>query len=393
LKDKSSSAFRWCSRLLQFLALVSAFSTNARSKPRYLVFIGTYTDHGSEGVYAYNFDPSTGQLASLGLAAKTPQPSYLAVTSDHRFLYAVNELDEFNGQPTGSVSAFSIDTATGKLRLLNQVSSRGAGPAFLTLDKTEHYVLVANYGSGSVAVFSRMSDGKIGELSAFVRHTGSSVNPQRQQSPHAHAIAMSHDNRFAVVADLGIDQLLEYPLHKKQGTLGEPRIVNTDPGAGPRHLVFSANGKLLFVINELSSTVTVYSYDRRDGFTAALQTVSTLPSSFRGENTAGEIALGSSGMFLYASNRGDDSIAVFSVRGRKGTLKIIESVPSGGKKPRNFAIDPSGEWLLAANQDSNTICTFHIDKKTGRLTPSGQPVKIFSPAMVDFVALGNKKKG
>jgi 6-phosphogluconolactonase len=364
---------------LFLLLLVIATPILAGGTVKYRVYFGTYTGNGSQGIYVANFDGSTGQLTSPTLATQTAQPSFLAITPDHKFLYAINELDEFQGQPVGAVSAFSIDSATGKLTLLNQVSSRGAGPAHITLDQTGRYILVANYGS-------------IGELTSFVRHVGSSVNPQRQEGPHAHCIAMSPDNRFAVVADLGIDQLLEYPFDEKHGTLGEARIVHTDPGVGPRHLVFSENGKFLYVINELASTVTVYSYDHRDGFMKSLQSITTLPANFKGENTGAEIALHPNGKFLYASNRGDDSITVFAVHGRKGTLTPIETVSTGGKTPRNFALDPTGSWLVAANQYSNTVVTFRVDKKTGQLTAAGQPMQVYSPVMIDFVSLPKKKK-
>jgi 6-phosphogluconolactonase len=213
------------------------------------------------------------------------------------------------------------------------------------------------------------------------------VNRERQEAPHAHAIAMSPDNRFAIVTDLGLDQLLVYPFDGSSGTLAPPRIINTDPGAGPRHLVFSSNGKFLYVINELSSAITVYSYAPRDGAMTPLQKMSTLPSGFAGSNTAGEVAVHPSGRFLYASNRGDDnSIAVFAVDSGKGTLALVEQIPTAGKTPRNFAIDPSGEWLLAANQDSNTVVTFRINRESGRLTRTGNSIEVKSPAMVDFLA-------
>lgn len=377
---------------LFLLFLVMATPILAGGAVKYRVYFGTYTSNGSQGIYIANFDGSTGQLTSPALAAQTPQPSFLAITADHKYLYAINELDQFEGQPVGAVSAFAIDSSTGKLTLLNQVSSRGGGPAHITLDQTGRYLLVANYGGGSVAVFARNPDGSIGELTSFVRHVGSSVNPQRQQGPHSHCISVSPDNRFAVVADLGIDQLLEYPFDEKHGALGEARIVHTDPGVGPRHLVFSENGKFLYAINELASTVAVYSYDHRDGFMKPLQTISTLPANFKRENTGAEIALHPSGKFLYASNRGDDSITVFAVHGRKGTLTMVETVSTGGKTPRNFTLDPTGSWLLAGNQDSNTVVSFHVDKKTGRLTATGRPLQIYSPVMIVFVPRPVRKK-
>ena len=378
--------------LAAFLTLAAFISAHAAAATKDRVYIGTYTEHGSQGIYVCEFDPSTGVLSPPELAAATADPSFLAVAPDQRFLYAINETDHFNGQPTGGVSAFSIAPATGKLTLLNQVSSLAPGPAYITLDRTGHFVLVANYDEGSVAVYRILPDGKIGDSTAFVRHYGSSVNPDRQKGPHAHSIAMSPDNRFAIVADLGLDELLVYPFNESQGTLGSPRVIKTDPGVGPRHLTLAASGKFIYVINEMKSSLTVYSYDPADGAMAPLQKISTLPSSFHGENTAAEVVLDPSGKFLYASNRGDDnSIAVFAVNRAKGTLTLIEFVPTGGKTPRNFAIDPSGHWLVAANQDSNNLATFRINTKSGRLTPAAKPIEVNSPTIVNFVPLDDEK--
>ena len=392
---KTDSSFgsrmaRWV--LLSMLMVAAVISVHAAAATKDFVYIGTYTEHGSEGIYVCEFDPATGRLTSPVVAAKTPQPSFLAVAPGREFLYSVNETDQFNGQPAGGVSAFSTDSSTGKLKLLNQVSSRGSGPAHIVLDRTGRFALVANYGGGSVTVLPLSPDGKIGESTAFAQHRGSSVNRERQEGPHAHAIAMSRDNRFAIVADLGLDQLLVYPFDASRGALGQPRIVKTDPAVGPRHLTFDNRGNFVYVINEMASTVTVYSYDPRDGAMAPLQTISSLPANFTGKNTAAEVVLHPSGKFLYASNRGDDNtIAVFSVDPSKGTLAPIERVETGGKTPRNFAIDPSGEWLLAANQDSNTVVTFRINRGSGRLTPTGESIEVSSPAMVDFVPLGGRK--
>jgi 6-phosphogluconolactonase len=378
--------------LAALIALAAILSAQAAAATKDRVYIGTYTDHGSQGIYVCEFDSANGTLTPPELAAVTANPSFLAVAPDRHFLYAINETDHFNGQPTGGVSAFSIAPATGKLTLLNQVSSLAPGPAYITLDRSGHFVLVANYDEGSVAVYRIQPDGRIGDSTAFVRHYGSSVDPDRQKGPHAHSIAMSPDNRLAIVADLGLDELLVYPFDAAQGTLGSPRVIKTDPGVGPRHLTLAASGKFIYVINEMKSSLTVYSYDASNGAMAPLQKISTLPSSFHGENTAAEVALDASGKFLYASNRGDDnSIAVFRVDQAKGTLILVEFVPTGGKTPRNFAIDPSGEWLLAANQDSNSVVTFRINPKTGRLTPAGKAVEVNSPTIVDFVPLDGDK--
>jgi 6-phosphogluconolactonase len=355
---------------------------------QYLVYVGTYTERGSKGIYVYRFDSSTGKMISLGLGAETAQPSFLAVDSGGRFLYAVNETDTLNGQPTGAVSAFAIHPETGKLSLLNQVSSRGAAPAHIVLDRTGMYALVSNYTAGSVAVFPVLKDGRLGEASSFVQHKGSSVNPQRQKGPHAHAIALSPDDRFAVVADLGLDELLVYSFDSTKGTLGaNPQVAKASPGAGPRHLAFSSDSRFLYVINELQSTVVTYSYNAATGALHELQTISTLPKSFSGDSTAAEIEIHPSGKFLFASNRGDDSIAVFAIDSATGTLTHVENDPISGKTPRNFAIDPTGSWLLSANQDSDNIVVFRIDQKTGHLTPTGDVLQIPSPTCLKFVAL------
>jgi 6-phosphogluconolactonase len=375
--------------LLITLGLPALTLAAGTAPQQYLVYVGTYTDHGSKGIYAYRFDSSTAKLISLGLAAETAAPSFLAVDSSGRFLYAVNETGNFNGQPTGAVSAFAIQPGTGKLSRLNQVPSRGADPAHIILDRAGKYALVSNYTTGSVAVFPVLKDGRLGDATSFVQHKGSSVNPERQKGPHAHATAISPDSRFAIVADLGLDQLLIYPFDAAKGTMDTiPQVVRTAPGAGPRHLVFSPDDRFLYVINEMQSSVVAYSYNESTGRLHELQTISTLPKSFSGDNTAAEIELHPSGKFLYASNRGDDnSIAVFAIDSRTGILTHVENEPTGGKTPRNFAIDPTGSWLLAANEDSNDIVVFRIDQKNGRLNSTGDVAQVPSPTCVTFVAL------
>ncbi len=379
--------------VLLVIALISSPSLLARSeaagKGKYLVYVGTYTDHGSKGIYAYRFDSSTGKLNSLGLAAETAEPSFLAVDSRGRVLYAANEILAFNGQPTGAVSALAIKH-DGKLTLLNQISSRDQGPAHITLDRAGKYALVSNYTLGSVAVFPILKNGRLGESPSFVQHKGHSVNPERQEGPHAHAVALSPDVRFAIVADLGLDELLVYRFDNAKGTLeANPQIVKAAPGAGPRHLVFSADGKFLYVINELQSTVVTYSYDAATGALHELQTVSTLPKGFSGSSTAAEIAIDPAGRFLFASNRVVDangSIAVFAIDSKTGVLTLVEVDSTAGETPRNFTIDPTGRWLLAANQDSDTIVVFRLDPKGGHLVATGDVVQVPSPTCVMFAA-------
>ncbi len=361
----------------------------AAAKAEYLVYIGTYTGQKSEGIYAYRFDAATGQLTSLGLVSETANPSFLAVHPSRRFLYAVNEISDYKGGNSGAVSAFMIDHRTRKLRFLNQVSSRGGDPCYVEVDKTGRYVLVANYSGGSVAVFPVLQDGRLDEASAFVQHAGSSVNPERQQGPHAHSINLSPDNRYAIAADLGLDQLLTYSFDSSKGALApnHPAFTKVTPGAGPRHFAFHPSGRSAYVITEMQSTVFAFSYDAASGVLRELQTISTLPRDFAGDNSGAEIQVHPTGKFLYGSNRGHNGIAVFVIDAGKGTLTPVEHVPTQGKTPRNFEIDPTGSYLFAANQDSDNIVVFRIDLKTGRLTPTGQVLEVPSPVCVKFVAV------
>jgi len=373
--------------LICLLAVLLVMAVGA-SAPEYLAYVGTYTGRGSEGIYAYRFDPVSGAARPLGLAAATDNPSFLVGDPTGRFLYAVNELDEFRNEPAGAVSVFAIERASGALKLLQQVPSLGGSPAHLSLDATARYLMVANYGGGNVAVFPIGEDGRLGPHSAFVQDVGSSVNPERQAGPHAHFIQVTRDNRFAVVADLGLDKLLVHRFDANTGSLtpASPGFVAVDPGAGPRHVAFAPSGKFVYVVNELASTVTVFAFQPGEGALRGVQTVPTLPAGFSGNNTGAEIAVDAKGRFLYVSNRGDDSIAVFSIHPRNGNLKSLEWVPSGGKTPRHFAIDPTGEWLFAANQGSDNISLLRIDQKSGRLTPTGRSLEVVSPVCACIVS-------
>ena len=379
--------------LLAFLLLAVCVETAAPAthKDKYLVYVGTYTEEGSKskGVYVYRFDADTAELTSVGLAAESTNPSFLAVHPNHRFLYAVNEVGDYKGQKSGAISAFAIDRATGKLTLLNKVMSKGADPCYITVDKGGKYVLVANYTGGSVAVFRVLEDGRLGEASAFVQHTGHGMDPERQHGPHAHSIDLSPDNRFAIVDDLGLDVSLVYRFDGAQGALtsNDRKFAKSDAGAGPRHFALHPNGQFAYVINEMQSTVSVFGYDGADGVLRPLQTISTLPKGFAGHKEAAEIQVHPSGKFLYASNRGHDSIAVFAIDANKGTLTPIEYVPTKGKTPRSFEIDPAGSLLFAANEKSDNIVVFRIDPQTGRLTPTGQVLEVAEPVCVKFVAL------
>jgi 6-phosphogluconolactonase len=367
------------------LLLVVLLATVAEALDyEYLVYVGTYTGRGSSGIYAYRFDPAAGESVSLGLAASTNNPSFLAVDPKGRFLYAVNELDTFQNRPTGAVSVFGIDRGSGKLKLLQQTSSLGRGPAHLSLDKSARYLMVANYNSGNCAVFPIGDDGLLGPHSAFVQDVGSSVNTERRVRPRAHFIQVTNDNRTAIVADLGLDELLLYRFADKVGSLApdSPASVKVAPGGGPRHVAFAPSGKSVYVVNETASTVTVFDYESGTGTLHEKQTIATLPEDFSGKNAAAEISLDARGRFLYVSNRGHDSIVVFSVNAEDGRLTPVEWVPSGGKTPRNFTIDPTGKWLFAANQDSNEVRIFQVDPSTGRLIPTSRSLTVVSPVCV-----------
>ncbi len=383
--------FRNVAAALVFVLVIVCAAAAATTKHNYLLYVGTYTEDGSKskGIYAYRFDPETAEITPVGLAAETINPSFLAVDPNHRFLYAVNEVATFKGQKSGAVSAFTIDRATGKLTLLNQVASKGADPCYITVDKTGKYVLVANYTGGSVTVFPVAEDGRLGEATAFVQHTGQGANPERQEGPHAHSIDLSPDNRFAVVDDLGLDQSIVYRFDTAKGSLipSGPQFGKADPGAGPRHFAFHPNGKFAYVINEMGSSVSAFSFDGSAGVLHPLQTISTLPKGFAEHNDDAEIEVHSSGKFLYASNRGHDSIAVFAIDADKGTLSLIDDVPTKGKTPRSFEIDPTGSLLFAENEKSNNIVVFRIDSQTGRLTATGKVLEVAEPVCVKFVEI------
>jgi 6-phosphogluconolactonase len=373
--------------------LVLLVSTPAQerhaARTRYLAYVGTYTTKtASKGIYVFRYDASSGKLASLGVAAETQDPSWVAVHPNGKFLYAVNEAGK-----NSMVSAFGIDSTSGKLTLLNQLPALGEDPCYLSFDKTGKYILVANYSSGNVVVFPVGENGKLGPATANLRDEGKlGPNKERQDGPHAHWIETSAGNRFAYVSDLGLDKVLIYKFDRESGRLSNPDRGREDtfsatlaPGSGPRHLTFSRDGNFMYVLSELQSTVTVFANDAREKY-RALQSVSALPAGFSGRNDAAEIALDPSGKFIYTSNRGSDTIAVFQVE-RTGLLRLAANVSTGGKEPRHFSIDPSGNYLLAENQLSDTIATLRIDPKTGALTPTGETIDVPSPVCIQFLPL------
>jgi 6-phosphogluconolactonase len=376
---------------LFFITTLATLTLHAAAASNYLVYVGTYTDKGSKGIYAYRFDPANRKLAPIGLVAETPNPSFIAADPSGKFLYAVNEQQTWEGAKTGGVTAFSIDRVSGKLTSLNQLSSLGTDPAHLSFDRTGKYVLVANYSSGSIAVFPVQPDGKLAPHTALLQQAGASINKERQEGPHAHYISASFDNRFVLTADLGADKVFVYRFNPKDGTLApnSPPSISVKPGSGPRHLAFAPSGKYVYLAEELTGTVTVFAFDTNTGTLATKQTISALPKDFHGDNTEAEIVVDASGKHLYVSNRGDQSneIDVFDISSTDGTLSFVQRISSGGKAPRNFAIDPTGKWLFAANQESDNIQLFRIDPNTGQLTKANQIGGISAPTCVVFVSV------
>lgn len=362
-------------------------SLAAASAGEQLVYFGTYTGAKSKGIYVSRFDPANGRLSVPELAAEKTNPSFLAVHPGAHYLYAVGETDDGQGKGHGVVSAFAIEAETGKLALLNQQSSGGGGPCHLAVDAKGKCVLTANYGSGSVAALPIRPDGSLDAPTTTLQHAGSSVNPQRQAGPHAHFICPSPDNRFALACDLGLDRVIAYQLDSQIAKLTPAKsgFVTVAPGAGPRHLAFSPDGSFVYVINEMISSVTAFRYETTTAAMIELQTISTLPEDSDTTSYCAEIALHPTGKFLYGSNRGHDSIAVFAVDRTTGKLTSLEYPSTQGKTPRHFAIDPTGRWLLAENQGSNSVVVFSIDPATGRLKPTGQTVAVGSPVCVVFV--------
>jgi 6-phosphogluconolactonase len=371
---------------LLFPVLILSQCLFAGDSGELLVYFGTYTRGASKGIYAYRFQPKTGDLKPIGLVGEEVNPSFVAIHPNHRFLYSVSEVDNYEGKKSGAVTAFAMDTKTGKLTKLNTVPSHGDGPCYVRVDNTGKTLLVANYGSGSVASYPLQADGKIGPAGSAIQHTGSSADKDRQSGPHAHSINQSPDNRFAVAADLGLDKVFVYRLDPLKATLtpNNPPSTSVAPGSGPRHFAFHPSGKYGYVINEMKSTVTAFTYDAAHGLLKEIQTITTLPKDFTGSSSTAEVQVHPSGKFLYGSNRGHDSIAMFAINEKDGTLKALGNVSTQGKTPRNFGIDPSGAYLFAANQDSDSVVVFRIDPKTGNLTPTGKKLDVPFPVCVKF---------
>lgn len=346
------------------------------------VYFGTYTSETkSEGIYHSTLDMETGNVSEPRLAVKVANPSFIEIHPNGKFLYAVTE-----GR-TGAVRAFALDPATQKLTLLNECPSGGSGPCHLSINREGTLLLVANYGSGSVAALPIHADGTLAGPSSVIQHHGSSVNPKRQNEPHAHSITFSPDGRFAFAADLGLDKIMSYKVDAATGKLAAntPAFVKVKPGTGPRHFTFHPDGKFAYVINELDETLTAYAYTTQSGALTEIQQISTLPADFNGVSWCAEVKVHPNGNFLYASNRGHDSIAIYRIDPATGTLTRSGFQQAGIKTPRHFNLDPSGRFCVVANQDSDRVCTFRINPGTGALEPAGNPVTIGQPVCVRFM--------
>lgn len=348
------------------------------------VYFGTYTsgNNGSKGIYRSVLDTNTGELTAPVRVAEATNPSFLEIHTNGKYLYAVSE----SGR-AGTVSAYAIDPDTKNLKLLNNQPSGGSGPCHVNIDHTGKNVLVTNYNSGSVSVIPIKSDGSLAEPSCFVQHEGSSVNPQRQKGPHAHSVNISPDDCFVFVADLGLDKIMIYRLDVDKGTItpNDPAFVKIKPGSGPRHFAFGIDGKYAYVINEMGGTIAAFAYESASGTLTEIQTISTLPDDFSGSNSCAEVRVHPNGRFLYGSNRGHDSIAVYHIDPANGKLTFVERERADIKTPRNFNIDPTGKFCLVANQGADSVVVFKIDQKTGTLESTGYKISIGKPVCVRFL--------
>ena len=346
------------------------------------VYFGTYSKaNASEGIYHATLNLKNGTLSNVDLACKIQDPSYVAIHPNSKFVYAVTERDP------GEISAFRIEPGSNKLTLINKSPSQGASPCHLCISRDGRTLLVANYGSGTVASIPLNTDGSLAEPASVIRHTGSSINPQRQKGPHAHSINLSPDNRFAYVTDLGVDKIMVYKFEAKTGRLSpnNPSEFKLTPGAGPRHFSFSPNGEFAYVINELDETIVVLKVDVESGKLSSIQAISTLPAGFSGTSYCAAVRVHPSGKFLYGSNRGHDSIAMYKIDPENGTLTLLGFQHAGIKTPRDFNIDPTGQFCIVANQDANTVLIFRINQQSGWLEPLEQVIKIGKPVCVSFV--------
>jgi 6-phosphogluconolactonase len=377
-----------------FLAKLTAAALAVRTRawagePASLMFAGTYTkDNGStsKGIYAFRWDADAGTLAPLGLAAATANPNFLTLSPNRRHLYAANDVDEYHGEKSGTVTSFAVEGSSGKLKAINTVSAGGLSTCEIAVDFTGQAAFAANYDGGSAASFRILPSGALSKAVSFFQYHGHSANPERQAAPHAHCTTVSPGNRYVLVNDLGLDRVSVYHLDPATARLtpNDPPFYEALPGSGPRSFVFHPSAKWAYSLNEISNTVDALAWDDARGTLTRLQNISTLPEGFTAWNTAATVAVDASGRFLYASNRGANNLAVFSIDDREGTLKAVQHVASGGKTPRHFTLDPGNQWLLVANQDSSNIVVFARNPRTGLLTSTENQYPLSLPVCLIF---------
>ncbi len=363
------------------------WSRQGREAKRRLLLVGTQTVTGtSKGIYAWHWDPEQGDLRLAGLAAESENPTFLALAPDANYLYATNEISEFEGQKSGAVSAFEVDLAASRLKPINQVSSEGAGPANVTVDSTGQSAFCANYGGGSASSFYLSPNGQISDAVSHFQYEGHGPNPARQEAPHAHRVTVSPDNRHLLVNDLGLDCIHIYHLDPETAKLtpSDPRQWNASPGSGPRALRFHPNGRIAYCVCEMASTVDVLEWNPQHGTLRQIQSISLIPADYHGPTRGCDIVLDRSGRFAYAANRDYDCLVSFSVDHKDGKLTMLARSSCGGKIPRHLALDPTEKWLLVANEQSDTIAVFARDEHTGRLAESGKTFPQSKPQCLVF---------
>ncbi|MHB8952885.1 MAG: lactonase family protein [Pirellulaceae bacterium] len=371
-------------RLLATGCLILGALTAATEAHDMIVFVAAFAPGEEGAIYAYQLETTTGQLKLLRRTAGVEHPFFLALSPNKKFLYSIHAPGQFGGEAHEQVAAYQIVGRSGELKLLNHQSTRGSSSCYLDVDVTGKTLVVANYSTGSVASLPIHKDGSLGEITSFIQHAGTSVDPERQEGPHAHCAVVSPDNRFVYAADLGLDKVLSYRLDADAATLvpNQQSFVRTLPGAGPRHLTFHPNGRQMYVINELANSITLFDYDTESGFLIERKTISTLPEDFSaGPSYCADVKVTPNGRFLYGTNRGHDSIAVYRI-GEEGQLTLVKNEPSLGQQPQNLAITPDGELLLCANMPGNNIVVFRIDPQTGGLSPVGEPISMPSPSCI-----------
>ncbi len=351
---------------------------------RLLTFISTFAPGDTGAIHAFVFDPASARIQPLSSTGDVENPFFLAISPDAKFLYSIHAPERFGGKPEEQIAAYAIRDSDGELALLNRQSSKGSASCFLGIDATGKTVLVANYRTGNVTSYPIREDGSLAEAASFFQHGNSDAESTTKPVPRAHCFITSPDNQFALAADLGLDQIIVYRLSAKDAKLTKHSVFQTNPGAGPRHLAFHPDGSRLYAINELANSISAYDWDTSAGTLVERQTISTLPREFTGSSACADLKITSDGKFLYGTNRGHDSIAIFKIQ-EDDCLKLLAIEPSHGKGPQNLAISPGGEFLLCANMPGNTVAVFRIDPAGGGLTLIGEPLAIPSPSCIKFI--------